>query len=488
MIDGIKITTRQRQYADWMVDPNLSFRSEFNERTGELTGRKSFAKCKGLHFAVYPNNPNHSTETCYIQGSLAQYFNDGEHNAFDFEPQQIKTALNRLSTQFKLDLKQCHLHGLEIGFNIRIPIQVDGFLSRIKQLKSSGFASLYKGRKVIGKKIDFQQYSIKLYNKGKQQGTDEKHYLRFEISVKKMQFLKQYGITKLEDLENTEKVRNVALLLTDWLKDAIYYETHIQYRKMTTTEQKKWLYFGNASNWENYNRKQRYNAKAYYDRLIGKYCTHSDRSEIVKMMHEKIEDLTASNMGQFNRQSENITAENMGQFNRLDEQLKRTLNTKNTKTQVDQKKTPKKELKKEQEKGQKKRAKCMVCKTDIKHKRKGTKYCTKKCNNKNNGMKRTQRNRERISREKHHFSKLVNALEKKRLWLWITYKADGVEYSDFLHQNEISTTTDWLKKVIKIRAENPTNSRLKYELSGYMARKLLRIINQTNYVKTKQNA
>lgn len=468
MIDGFKIATKHRSTADWLSDSLLSFRSIIDEKTGELQGTGTYAEHQGLFFSVYPYKNNHSSETCYIRGSLARFYNGGLDNAFDFNIHQVSKALARLQTMFKLDLNNVSLHGLEIGFNLLLPIKVKEFFQRLKHIRGSGLGALYNGRRVVGRKVDFQQYTLKLYDKGKQQNTDEEHLIRFEIVVKKMAFLKGFGVCNVVDIQNPIKVRNIALLLVDWLKDSIFHEKEIQYKEMTNHEQKKWLSFGDATKWERFNRKQKNYAKSYFNRLVKDYCKNPIKDIIVEKMTEKVHLLTADNLGQFNQDSQNMTANKLGQFNHLNKGLKCSNKPQHTKKEKHNKNTLRK------------RAKCKVCEKDIRAKKKGAVYCSKKCNNKYNGMERTKRNRKRINREKLGMMRLETLIPKQKLWLLVTYKEKGVEYSDYLHQSEIQTTNDWIRKVIKIRADNYRKNSKPIELHGFRARKIINQINKLN--------
>lgn len=486
MIDGFKIVTKQFNNSYWINNSQLSFCSKLDENTGEVLDGGAYAIDNGLSFTIYPYNETQKVESCYIRGSLAKYFNNGLNNAFDFDMQSVKDALNNLKHIYNLDLDICTVHGLEIGFNIYLPITVEEFLQNLKHLKGSGLSTIYKNRKVIGRKVEFQQYSIKIYDKGKQQSTNEKNFIRFEIAVNKMQFLKSYNIIDLKDIQDSYKIKSVALSLVEWVRKSIYYEKSMKYKSMSNFEQKKWIYFGNSVNWERYTRKQKDKANNYFNRLISDYCTHSIKNEVVSLMIEKINILTlekeqslnqndnnlsANKRGRFNQGFKEITAQKRGRFNPLDEGLNCppfTIIQKESKCM----KIPPKKIRF-----------CKSCNSEMKAKRKGAKYCNKKCNNRYNGMKRTGQNKKRIKEEKQNLYKLLKLVPKRKMILTVSYKSEGVIYSDTLSQNEIQTTKEWIRSVQKVIVTEYRKNSKPVTLTSYRSRQLVKEVNSIN-IKT----
>ena len=483
MIDGFQIKTTQYSVDYWKHNSGFDFLSKCNEKTNSIIGNGSYTEYNGLYLSAYAGRKENrdlgikaTPDSCHIRGSLARFYNNGGDNAFDFTMNMVKESLDLMENSFDLDFQQCELRGLEVGFNIEVPTTVNKILGNIKQINDSSFTSYKDGRFSIGLVSKRQQYELKFYDKGKVANKTNTNLLRMEIKVNKTIYLKKYGITGLTDLKDTTKVKRVALAVVDKWRNSIFIEPKIQYRNMTNYEQKKWLYYSNATNWDSFKtRVQKYKAKEYYNRLIKDYCSDSMKDKITKLMLEKIEFLTADNCIRFNQELEKTTTDNCLRFNPYDNVLKRIQKP----VDFENLKISKKEGENEVEK----KRYCITCKSELKGKREGAIYCSKKCKDKHNGMRKTKANRERIKEEKKKVGVLIHKIAKSDLWLRVSYRHKGKVYTDYLHQTEILTGSDWINKVVKINIEHANHKGT--ELNGIRAKQLIRSINKFNLVQVQ---
>jgi len=469
MVDGFKIKTTQYSNNYWIHNSGFDFLSKYDEKKDKAIVESSHAQYNGLFLSSYIGRKN-NPDSCHIRGSLARFHNKGSDNAFDFTMDMVRESMDLMENSFDLDLEQCDLRGLEVGFNINLPIPVSQFLGNIKQINDTPFSTLKEGRFNIGLIADKQEYSIKLYDKGKVASKTDTNLLRMELNVSKTRFLQQFGIHSLIDLKDNRKIKMVALSIVEMWSQSIYIESNIQYKKMTNYEQKKWLYLSNPTVWDGFKtRMQKNRAKKYYNRLISDYCKDSMKAKVTKLMLEKIEFLTTDNCIRIIQDSEKLTTDNCIRFIPLDEVVKRIHLVQDSESI----KTLKTEYKKEWVS----KPKCKHCKKGIVGKRKDSKYCGSLCKEKHNGMRKAKLNRERIKEEKKNVAKLVQNIPKSDFWLNVSYREKGNVYSDNLHQSEIHTTSEWTNKVVKVEIESEKE---RIELNGIRAKQFIRKLNTFN--------
>lgn len=483
MVDGFQIKTTQYTHDYWINKSGFDFLSKCNERTNTIVGNGSYTEYNGLYLSAYVGREANvskgvraTPDSCHIRGSLARFYNNGGDNAFDFTSSMVKEGLELMENSFDLDFDRCDLRGLEVGFNIELPTTVNKILGNIKQINDSSFTSYKDGRFSIGLVSKRQQYELKFYDKGKVANKTNTNLLRMEINIKRSSYLKTFGITGLSDLKDSIKVKRVALAVVDMWKNSIFIESKIQYRKMTNYEQKKWLYYSNATNWDSFKtRIQKRRAKEYYNRLIKDYCNDSMKDKITKLMLDKIDFLTTDNCIQITQEFKKPTTDNCIRFTPLDKPvicIQNQADSENLKTS-----------KKEGENIQEKKKVCLSCKSELEGRRKDSKYCSEKCKDKFNGMRKTKANRERRKYEKKKVGVLVKDIPKSDLWLHVSYRQKGIVYTDFLHQTEILTSPDWINKIVQVRIESKKEGQEEIHLNGIRAKQLIRNINTFNLDK-----
>lgn len=468
VIDGIKIDV-PISANEWLNNSVLDFYTYTNTTTGEMLDGTLMAKYRGLKFFITQSVKYQNKTYCSVRGSLHKYFNKGKHNTNDFTIENLQSVIAELHQKFSINPTTAILRNVEFGVNIKIPVTVNELLKNLVCYGNYQFGKLRIGQIVVGKNVVQQRSDLKIYDKSKQFDLPIKNLTRIEIAVKKMVFLKQYNIQTLSHLTNIDKIKPLGNLLLSYWEDVIYYDKSVNWKQLTPFERKKLLYYATPRNWEDFDRKQRYRAKKHFKALMHQYSTSTTHKEIMYLLVQKIDVLTANICPRINHDLEpKQVIENVhGLTVRIHGYNVDKNNTKN-KTKIFTKKS------------NKKKRTCSVCNANISHKRNGVKYCSKTCNNKYNGKRRTQRLKKYRNIEQKHLEYLQNILPKNKLKLIVSYNTIVGVYSDKLYQHEINTTKDWVKKVCKILVAGHRKNSKPIELTSIRARKLVRIINGNN--------
>ncbi len=206
MIDGVKIQIPTATAEHWLNNTKLHFQGLTELQTGEMVGGSVVAKYKGLKFFICYSAETGNITHCEISGSLHKYFNNGKHNANDFNINDLATVLNDLNKVFSVDSTTAILRNLEFGVNVLTPLKSSELLKNLVAYKNYEFGTLKVERKTVGKQIEQQRQKLKIYDKGKQYKLKDKNLTRFEVAIKKMESLKPYNIKTLADLTEISKI------------------------------------------------------------------------------------------------------------------------------------------------------------------------------------------------------------------------------------------------------------------------------------------
>ena len=132
MIDFVKILNNDINSINLECNPLLDFFQDINLDTAEIRtvnrwGNKitpfKNAFYNSLEFRIY------DTGTITIAGSLHKYWNSGAHNYNDFNYDAFLWVLNDLNNKFNIKPQQCILRCLEVGVNVKPPLQSNHILN-----------------------------------------------------------------------------------------------------------------------------------------------------------------------------------------------------------------------------------------------------------------------------------------------------------------------------------------------------------------------
>ncbi|MGQ7868958.1 hypothetical protein [Sunxiuqinia sp. sy24] len=151
-----------------------------------------------------------------ISNSIHKYFH--RNNYSDFTYKQLIQAFNQLSESLGIDLLNAKVKRLEYGCNIPLH-DVMPLINNIISIKAKYFMPMNSNSVIYGKKLDLNDYSVKLYDK---QFEVKKHnkirlpqpLLRYEKVVKRMRYLHKKGI-HIHTVEDLLVLDNLQALADD---------------------------------------------------------------------------------------------------------------------------------------------------------------------------------------------------------------------------------------------------------------------------------
>ena len=235
MLDGVKIYYQINDFDAWRKAANIDLFTPTDLETGATKGRAR-AINGGLqqtiihrgNFETYLITIKETTKCqengcravsyfLIIDGSLHKnYFSGANYLPFTWDC--LQTELNKLETGLQLS-GVADLVNLEIGVNIPLPVPVFHFLKHnLISYKGNQFNRYNpdKNGNCLGYVCPLSQYSVKVYDKGKQYDLPG-NLMRFELRYLKMQTLKERGIKNLTDIKDFNKANGLLnLLLTAW--------------------------------------------------------------------------------------------------------------------------------------------------------------------------------------------------------------------------------------------------------------------------------
>lgn len=278
MYDWIKMVTYNYfTKTSLLNNPELNFTTDVNPDTGEIKPINCFGTFRrvahdhGLTFNIYDNSGR-----IEIKGSLHQFYNsviNGKgYNYNLFTLNNSIHVIELLRSMYGVIPKETSVHNLETGVNIKpcLDINVKKQLDYIKAFKDKKFNSMDIRIEGKGKKVVFNQYKVKVYDKGAHQKCND-DILRYEIGYYKMQML-GYNL-RLSDLIKVEVWKDLSTKLTSSI-DNILFTDIFDKKALTKTEFALFNFCNNADEWELAERTKRSRSKILFNNLIrvkGKY-------------------------------------------------------------------------------------------------------------------------------------------------------------------------------------------------------------------------
>lgn len=189
-----------------------------------------------------------------ITGSLHKNHQKG-HNFKRFYFSDCCKEIKYLCDSLQLDSKQILIETLEFGVNIKVDFSpYEYFDKHLISYKSKRFDRYRRDNKSrrLGFFCDLEEYSVKLYDKGLQNGL-EYHLMRFEYRIIEMHdYVKSIGIRTLNDLMNKDLVINlIDKLLDAWDNVYLFEEINTTELKLTPTLEKILPNANNNRYWQN---------------------------------------------------------------------------------------------------------------------------------------------------------------------------------------------------------------------------------------------
>ncbi|WP_194294699.1 hypothetical protein, partial [Chryseobacterium sp. HMWF035] len=295
MIDGVKLLCNLNP-REWTDNKNLSFRSWTDTQTGEVTGNNRHANINGLHLSIVEGK---KATYCNVRGSLPLYFTGGDTNATDYHFRDFLTTAQLLDDNLKIVSENAVLQGFEFGVNINLPFDTKKLYECIKSYKMHSFEQYSEKGKRMGMVFEMQQYRVKIYDKEMQVTGKHSRLLRFEISVKKMNWVKKLEIKTLADLKNKAVWAKLSKILLHAWDEIVFIDKSLRYRPMTNHQQKKYLRFLDVSYWCGLNKNTYHKAKNDLQKLQSLFEGKENTKQLIaNLIGEKCQNLATETQGE----------------------------------------------------------------------------------------------------------------------------------------------------------------------------------------------
>jgi hypothetical protein len=269
MIDFIKIKITDEALINQVWNNEILIYEGKSEKRFDDEIKELFSKSyKNLYFTKFQNRLE-------IKGSLHYFFNDGLHNANDFNIYDCIGTIELIKELFKLDLKMCKLINLEYGVNINPIIKVDELVQNLIYHEKRQFTrpTIHFNYKIAGNEAYKQ---IKAYDKSVQFPKQCFNTFRFEVKTKQAKFINSLDIFTLQDLTDNICYNNlINSLLNEWDNVLLFDKSKAIYDK-----------FFNTNFWEdilkNGNRNKFNNQKKLYYKKLGTDNLHNNIKQIIE--------------------------------------------------------------------------------------------------------------------------------------------------------------------------------------------------------------
>lgn len=462
MIDGVKCVCGGVTPAMWNKVAPLDFGVNISDATGELLSPVRDAKYNGLIFRT-------NGGCCQLFGSLHSYNNGGGTNANNFTFNELQAVLTDLQTVYGLNLVQTEIQHLEIGVNIPLDYSPDIIIKAAISHKERAFTPLYnRKRQRVGKVCERTDYTVKLYNKGKQDGTGA-NILRFEYVAHRQRVLESCEVRTLADLQSRRKCALLLRLLVAVVSEMVMYDYKYKGAGMSAAKWAKFQQYSNPNYWEGLTKFARAKALPRYFEKVAKYGLIDWRKWLFTKTTKQGLVLLGCDLqnGGFSCDSlEDCKQMFLATFSTLECSLEKVATT-NGRGNLEREENPIQETGAIQpyHLATKQRRFCAICGREITHQKGGSRFCSEKYFGKEARKCRNKDSNRRLALKR----KIKREMKQKKD-IAITYELNGQLFTDILHPSEIGLTREWLDRVQEVEIlETPPQ-----RLAGKAARKYMK--------------
>lgn len=367
MFDFNKTEINELEVQSLLNNQYLDFKFDVSQKTGEMFENKMVSSFSGIENFCTIKNGQYVT----FKFSFHKYKNGGLHNHNDFTIKDFLKVLKDLSDKFEINPFLAILRNLEFGVNVILPFNTQKFLESIISYKGIEYTKETYNRKGFMYRFELEQYDLKIYDKGYQYQLKE-NILRFEIRVRKMDYLKtkNINIQYYNDLLKIENINSLKILLTKTFENVLIYDNSINLRSIESKREKEILINGrNPKYWIRIENPNTYKSrKKRFKELVLKYGKDNWQKVVLNLIDEKL-----SFICQIDEKTEKEIDNYLIQFNNTttpDFTNKLTAKPKHKNTQIDCSNKESKEV-------EFKRF-CITCGNDITIQKKGSIYCSEK--------------------------------------------------------------------------------------------------------------
>ncbi len=267
-----------------------------------VNSRFVFVEREGKKVKEYLPKTLEGLENRYVMlnGSLHNYFNNGEGNYTDFTPLQGIKVVKEWKDIFRIDIQKTLINGLEFGFNIVLPFDCSLIYDNLICYLGEPFRPDTEGGEIFYScKTD--RYIVKIYDKGKQFKLPY-NLLRVEIKVTRMKFFesKDLVIKNLENLLNTTIYERLQTILIETFNGILFGDRRLDRSLMTCKESDIYLEGNDPKTWNTKGKTQAERKKIQrlrksYTAIIDRYRTGIDfKKEVLELI--KLKSLELANI------------------------------------------------------------------------------------------------------------------------------------------------------------------------------------------------
>lgn len=295
MIDGIKVDCYIADLQKW--SEALGLIGRFSERTGEVLG---FAEAE-VNGCTFTRASAASADRYIFQGSIHKFMQG--NNANDFSHAQLIKAVEHLRDVYGIDPQKSRVINFEFGVNITLPNHVkhdaQDFQKFLISAYSKAFEQLNPKKPGLGYKASFNEYVIKVYDKGKQAKTGEKNKLRVEIKVNRTRFLKQYNTHAsrhlfLSDLTSSRVLSILGDILSQKTRSLILSPRLLDEANLSIKQRLTFRECRDSRSWEEWTPRQRQARRRQLMRIFEDTNLTNPADELAELVRVKWSELSKS--------------------------------------------------------------------------------------------------------------------------------------------------------------------------------------------------
>ena len=272
MYDGIKIECALTNKVKW--DTSLTLIGRHAENTGEVLPLPS--ECN-LNSCMFSRVPTYAGPKHIFQGSLHRYHNNGGTNDNDFTIKDVRKTIAGLEKDFNIIPERSKVLNFEFGVNINLPIGMDAqaFQKYLVSANTKAFEKLNPRRPMVGYIAEFNEFSIKIYDKGYHAQNGATDQVRVEIKVNRTRWLDQFKFIKgkelyLSDLLNELNIKILGDILLNKVRSLILTPREIEIKKLSPKQIQTFYECRDARSWEEWTSKQRERKRAQLSNIFRK--------------------------------------------------------------------------------------------------------------------------------------------------------------------------------------------------------------------------
>lgn len=234
------------------------------------------------------------------RGSLAKHWY--HTNVWDLTYSDLGSAIYDLGETLKIHPKNLTVRSVEASVNL--PMILDFTALKLTEtalnFKTNFFEDLnnsYSGTKV-GKQCILNEFRIKLYSKTEESNLTQE-LLRYEVKVKKMNYLKRANIRNLEDLLDKDNLLYLKKILVANLEKIVFFDNTVPISELKPSEREIYM------NWQSeFYRKELFEAdsrhrkfnyqKQKFEEIIEKHGEHKIKPTLINQVSETWQNLLES--------------------------------------------------------------------------------------------------------------------------------------------------------------------------------------------------